>query len=138
VQCEQFIRDYFLTYPKVRKFLDDVMQTVRRRGYVKSLYGRRRRVMGHSGREIRQAQNFVIQATAADLAKAAMVKLHQTLPAGARLIAMVHNEFIVECRSAQAKQVKQLMEAVMSETPDNFTVPMVVEAKIGHTWGACK
>ena len=34
--------------------------------------------------------------------------------------------------------VKQLMEAVMSDTPDDFTVPMVVEAKIGRSWGECK
>lgn len=137
-QCEQFIRDYFLTYPKVRKFLDDVRQAVRRRGYVKSLYGRRRRVAGNSGREIRQAQNFVIQASGADLAKVAMVKLHQQLPEGARLIAMVHDEFIVECRADQAGEVKQLMERVMSDTPEHFTVPMLVDAKIGQSWGECK
>src|SRR5262249_50186579 len=108
-QCEQFIADYFKTYPRVRRFLDQVEPRLRERGYVRNWFGRRRRVSGRTAREVRQAQNFVIQSTAADMAKSAMVRLHKGLPEGARLIAMVHDEFIVECRQEQAEDVRALM-----------------------------
>jgi DNA polymerase I len=75
-QCEQFVADYFKTYPDVRKFLDQVEPRLRERGYVKNWFGRRRRVSGRTPREVRQAQNFIIQGTAADMTKTAMVKLY--------------------------------------------------------------
>lgn len=137
-QCERFVADYFRTYPGVRKFLNQVETRVRERGYVKNWFGRRRRVSGQTAREVRQAQNFIIQATAADLAKSAMIRLHAALPEGAQLIAMVHDEFIVECRAELAEDVRQLMCEMMESAPEGFTVPMVVEAHIGGSWGGCK
>jgi DNA polymerase-1 len=136
--CERFIADYFDTYAGVRTFLNKVETVARTRGYVKSLSGRRRRVSGRNPREVRQAQNFVIQGTAADLAKTAMVQLHTNLPAGARLIAMVHDEFIVECRAEQAEEVRALMVETMSRQPQGFVIPLKVEAQIGANWGECK
>lgn len=136
--CKQFIRDYFKTYAGVRKFLMKVEARAREKSYVRNWFGRRRRVSGQTAREVRQAQNFVIQATAADMAKTAMVKLHAALPRGARLIAMVHDEFIVECQTEQAEVVRDLMIEMMQALPDGFTVPMVVEAKIGTNWSECK
>lgn len=136
--CERFIADYFKTYAGVRKFLTQVETRVRERGYVRNWFGRRRRVSGQTSREVRQAQNFIIQASAADMAKTAMVKLHRALPEGARLIAMVHDEFIVECRAGQAEDVRGLMVEMMQTPPYGFSVPMVVEAKIGANWGECK
>ncbi|MGH9844907.1 MAG: DNA polymerase, partial [Blastocatellia bacterium] len=137
-QCEQFITGYFRTYAGVKKFLTKVETVVRERGYVKSLLGRRRRVSGQNSREIRQAQNFIIQGTAADLAKSAMVRLHAALPDGARLIAMIHDEFIVECRAEQAEDVRAQMVETMQAAPDGFKIPMVVEAKIAGNWGDAK
>ena len=68
----------------------------------------------------------------------AMVRLDQTLPEGARLIAMVHDEFIVECRTEQAESVRGLMIEAMQAMPDKFAVPMLVDAKIASTWGEAK
>ena len=137
-QCEQFIADYFRAYSGVRKFLDKVEPVLRERGYVKNWFGRRRRVPGRTARQIRQAQNFIIQSTAADMAKTTMVRLHAALPEGARLIAMVHDEFICECRQEQAEDVRALMVEIMQTTTDGFTVPMVVDAKIAANWGDAK
>lgn len=137
-QCEKFIDDYFATYSGVKKFLNKVETVVRERGYVKSISGRRRRVSGQNQRELRQAKNFIIQGAAADLAKMAMVRLHAALPEGARLISVVHDEFICECRQEQAESVRALMIETMQTTPDGFLVPMLVEAKIGENWGAAK
>jgi len=137
-QCEQFIADYFRAYAGVKSFLDKVPPILWEHGYVKNRFGRRRRVAGVTARQVRQAQNFIIQSTAADMAKTAMVRLHTALPDGARLIAMVHDEFIVECRQDQAEEVRALMVEIMQTAPDGFVVPMVVEATIGANWGECK
>jgi DNA polymerase-1 len=137
-QCEQFVADYFKAYSGVRKFLDQVEPKLRERGYVKNWFGRRRRLLGRTSREVRQAQNFIIQSTAADMAKTAMVRLHSTLPEGARLIAMVHDEFIVECRRELAEDVCVVMVEAMQAAPDGFVVPMVVEATIAGNWGDAK
>jgi DNA polymerase I len=137
-ECKRFIDDYFKSYPGVRSFLNKAEQAVRERGYIKSLFGRRRRVAGKTQREIRQAQNFVIQATAADLAKDAMVRLNAALPEGAQLIAQIHDEFIVECPAEQAEGVRDLMTETMSRTPEGFTIPMRVDIHIGDNWGECK
>jgi DNA polymerase I-like protein with 3'-5' exonuclease and polymerase domains len=136
--CEQFINDYFRTYAGVKKFLSKVESVVRERGYVMSMFKRRRRVSGQNRREIRQAQNFIIQGTAADLAKDALVRLHGSLPEGARLIAMVHDEFIVECTPEQSESVSALMTEAMQKTPEDFSIPLLVDAKIGANWGECK
>lgn len=137
-QCERFVADYFKTYPGVRRFLNQVEARVKERGFVKNWFGRRRRVSGQTAREVRQAQNFIIQATAADMAKTAMVRLYAALPEGARLIAMVHDEFIAECPAEQAETVRSLMIETMQAAPEGFAVPMAVEAKIAVNWGEAK
>jgi DNA polymerase-1 len=137
-QCERFIDDYFNAYSGVQKFINDVETRLKERGYVKNWFGRRRRLSGRTKREIRQASNFLIQGTGADIAKAAMVRLHAALPEGARLISIVHDEFIVECRQEQAEDVRLLMVETMQTAPEDFVVPMVVEAKISANWGDAK
>jgi DNA polymerase-1 len=134
-QCERFIADYFNAYSGVQKFINDVEMRLKERGYVKNWFGRRRRLSGQTKREIRQASNFLIQGTGADIAKAAMVRLHAALPEGARLISIVHDEFIVECRQEQAEEVRLQMVETMQTAPEGFVVPMVVEAKVAVNWG---
>ena len=132
--CERFIKTYFETYKGVHKFLQKVESVIKQRGYVKSILGRRRRLSGANNREIRQAQNFVIQATAADLAKIALLKLSERLPANAQIISMIHDEFVIECDAEIAEDVRQLTAETMSETPAGFTVKMEVEAKTVDRW----
>jgi DNA polymerase-1 len=137
-ECERFIKDYFDSYPGVRQFLDRVEKRIQANRFVRNIFGRRRRLKGRTPREIRQAQNFVIQATAADIAKEAMVRLSKALPSAARLIAMVHDEFIVECPAEIAEEVKELMTAVMTKAPKGFNIPLSVDAHIGDSWAEAK
>jgi DNA polymerase I-like protein with 3'-5' exonuclease and polymerase domains len=137
-ECKRYINDYFKTYKGVKSFLTRVEKTIRTRGYVKSLFGRRRRLNGNSSGEIRQAQNFIIQATSADLVKRAMVALDSKLPEDAQLISMVHDELIIECRADHAEQVLGIVVDVMQDTPEGFTVPMPVDAKIVDCWADAK
>jgi DNA polymerase I-like protein with 3'-5' exonuclease and polymerase domains len=136
--CKKYINDYFKTYPDAKRFLSQVEKTIRERGYVKNLFGRRRRLKGNNSKEIRQAQNFIIQATSADLVKRAMVLLAAKLPEGADLISMVHDELIVECRADHAEDVLSIVVEVMQNTPEGFTVPMTVDAHIVNCWADAK
>ncbi len=136
--CKKYIGDYFKTYKGVEKFLNQVKKVVRQRGFVKNLFGRRRRLTGTNAREIRQAQNFIIQATSADLVKQAMVALAGKLPEDAQLISMVHDELIIECRADHAEEVLGIVVNVMQTTPEGFTVPMPVDAKIVNCWADAK
>lgn len=137
-ECEGLIKSYFRMYAKVADFLREVDQVIKQRGYVRSLYGRRRRVTGQTRREIRQAQNFIIQATAADLCKQALVDIHAALPEGAEIVAQVHDEVIVECRMEQAEEVKAITIEMMSRAPESFAVPLRVDAHIVDRWGDAK
>jgi DNA polymerase I-like protein with 3'-5' exonuclease and polymerase domains len=136
--CKKYIADYFKTYTGVKSFLTKVDKTIRTRGYVKNLFGRRRRLKGNNAKEIRQAQNFIIQATSADLVKRAMVALAARLPEGADLISMIHDELIIECRSDHAEEVLGIVVDVMQDTPEGFTVPMTVDAHIVDCWADAK
>jgi DNA polymerase-1 len=136
--CKRYIADYFKTYGGVKRFLSQVDKTIRERGYVKNLFGRRRRLKGNNSKEIRQAQNFIIQATSADLVKRAMVALASRLPDGADLISMIHDELIIECRSDHAEEVLGIVVDVMQDTPEGFTVPMTVDAHIVDCWADAK
>ncbi len=137
-ECKRYINDYFKTYKGVDKFLKKVKTIIQQRGYVKNFFGRRRRLKGFNAREIRQAQNFIIQATSADLVKRAMVALDSKLPEGAQLISMIHDELIIECRIDHAEAVLSIVVEVMQDTPEGFTVPMPVDAKIVDCWADAK
>jgi DNA polymerase-1 len=136
--CKRYIADYFKTYSGVKRFLSQVEKTIRERGYVKNLFGRRRRLKGNNSKEIRQAQNFIIQATSADLVKRAMVALAARIPEGADLISMVHDELIIECRADHAEEVLGIVVDVMQDTPSGFSVPMPVDAHIVDCWADAK
>jgi len=65
-------------------------------------------------------------------------EIYEVLPAGAHLIAQVHDEFIVECREEDAEGVRDLMAKIMTTAPDNFTIPLKVDAHIVNNWGEAK
>lgn len=137
-QCEKFIRDYFKTYKGVRRWLDSTERTARTQGYVTNLFGRRRRLVGRDSRAARQACNFPIQGTAADICKEAMVKVHESLPSGAHIIAQVHDELIIECRAEDADSVCAMVKEIMERAPEGFTVPLEVDAKVVDNWSEAK
>jgi DNA polymerase-1 len=136
-ECAEFINTYHASYPGVRRFLDAVGRTAQRQGFIRTLAGRKRRLNDDSSNML-SVKNAVIQGSAADIAKHAMVRLHKALPEGAHLIAMVHDEFIVDCPAQQAADVLALVKATMERPPKGFLVPLVVDAQIGDNWGACK
>ncbi len=109
------------------------------------MYGRRRSLPNiYSANEAlaaearRQAVNTIIQGTAADLMKMALIRLNDALPAGVRMLMPVHDSVLLEVPSALAEETQRIVVEAMESTPTDFSVPLKVAVKAGRTWAECK
>jgi len=137
------IDTYFQRYQGVRRFLDETVSRAREEGFVRTLLGRRRylpdlrsrnRVLRNAAE--RMAVNSVIQGTAADLIKKAMVEVDEALRAeapGARMILQVHDELLLEAPERQARQVGERVREIMRGV-HALEVPLEVEVGVGRSW----
>ena len=142
-QAGEYIDSYLKTYPAVSAYLHNIVKTAKADGYVTTLYGRRRYIpeLTASKKMLiafgeRVAMNSPIQGSAADIIKAAMVRLENELTASgldARLILQVHDELIVECHRDCMDEVKAMLKRVMENTID-LTVPLTVDVQAGENW----
>ena len=146
-EAKAYIDGYLSHYQGVRDYMKRVVEEARDRGYVESLYGRRRALPElrssnfnvRSGAE-RMALNTPIQGTAADIIKLAMIRVHDRMQAEgleARLVLQVHDELIVECPEAEAETVLKLVTEEM-EAAASLKVPLVAEAHQGKSWYEAK
>lgn len=148
-EAKQFISKWFMAYPRVREWLREVEQTVMSVGYVTSLFGRRRRLPTYLSdgadyqRSIRQACNFPVQSTAAELTLLAMTLLQEQLPEGACVVGNVHDAIMVECEEKLAPMVVKLMRDTMESPKEvgrhfgfkvDLGVPTPVEISVGRYW----
>jgi DNA polymerase-1 len=141
--AQEFIRGYFRAFSRVRDFLDSTVEEARRRGYVQTLFGRRRYLPGLDGaggaaRALaeRVAINTPIQGSAADLVKLAMERVHAALKGAvpsARLLLQVHDELLLECAADDAEVVERIVRSEM-EGCFPLRVPLVVSVGRGPTW----
>ena len=138
-----FIDDYFARYPRIREFIDQCVATAKEKGSVTTLLGRRREITGlnsrnHNERSLaeRLAVNTVIQGSAADMIKTAMVQLHrrihdERLPL--RMLLQVHDELVCESPKQSADEHAELIERTMAEAIP-LCVPVTVDAKVADNW----
>ncbi|KAI7838157.1 hypothetical protein COHA_008005 [Chlorella ohadii] len=134
---------FLASLPKLRAFLDQVVQDCRSTGYVEMLSGRRRWLPGINspqwqmwGKAERAAVNTVVQGSAADVAKRAMLALHARLPSeDAQLVNMVHDELLVEVRADRLQRVAALVLDAMEGAAPELTVPLRVQLRAGPSWG---
>jgi DNA polymerase I len=134
---------YFERYRGVRRFLDETVAKARERGSVRTLLGRRRFLpdLGSRNRVLRSAAermavNTVIQGTAADLIKKAMVETDAALDGaglGARMILQVHDELVFEVPERAVESVGRLVRSRM-ESVWALAVPLAVEIGVGRNW----
>jgi DNA polymerase-1 len=153
----KFIDGYFATYRGVAQFMLRTLEECRRKGFVSTILGRRRAIQGvrpieqltlatdHPSRRPlnlpeRTAVNSVIQGSAADLIKLAMIAVHRRLreePIEARLILQIHDELVFEVAPQRvdplAKLVRDEMQAVMK-----LRVPLKVDVNVGDNWAECQ
>lgn len=142
-EAAEYIKQYFLTYPGIKEFLDGLVESAKKDGYVTTLYGRRRPVPELSSSNFMQrsfgervAMNSPIQGTAADIIKIAMIRVHdklQELGLTSRLILQVHDELLIETKKEELDQAKQILEEEMHHAAD-LAVDLEVDTHEGETW----
>ncbi len=143
----KFIDSYFEGYPRIEEFLAQVLAKCRENGYVRTILGRRRAISGvreGAGRQRnlaeRTAVNTVIQGSAADLIKLAMVAIHRRLRKEglpARMLLQIHDELIFEVPSDQLHQLAGLVTEEMVGVYA-LNVPLKVDIKAGPSWAAAE
>lgn len=146
-EAEAYIAEYLKNYSGVDTYMKRVTEEAKERGYVETLFGRRRYLpeLKSSNYNIRSfgervARNMPIQGTAADIIKIAMIKVDRRLEEEglrAKLILQVHDELIVECPEEESERVKALLKEEM-EGAVKFSVPLIADAHTGKTWFEAK
>lgn len=142
-EAKAYMDAYLEKYSGVREYMKNIVEKAKAEGYVKTLYNRRRALPELKSSNFntrsfgeRVALNMPIQGTAADIIKLAMVNVYNRLKAEeleAKLILQVHDELICECPEHEAQRVAELLSEEMSGAA-KLSVPLTVDAKIGHSW----
>ena len=142
-EAKAFIAEYFQRFAGVRSWLDRQIELARERGYVETIFGRRRYIPEVRDRNFntrafgeRVSQNAPLQGSAADLIKIAMARLHRALSTGglsARLLLQVHDELVLEAPVEEVDAVSALVREHM-EGAASLSVPLVVGVGVGENW----
>jgi DNA polymerase I len=149
-EAAQFIQRYFDGYPGVDAFLLQTLVQARRDGYVSTIANRRRPVSGVRDPAVladkrqrnlpeRIAINTVIQGSAADIIKRAMINVHRRLASErlqAKLLLQIHDELVLEFPPEERQQLETLVVEEMSSAA-NLAVPLKVDVHVGPNWAAC-
>ena len=146
-EAEAYIKDYFATYPQVKEFMDELVRQGKEKGYVTTMFGRRRPIPELSSGNFMQRQfgeriamNSPIQGTAADIIKIAMVRVNQRLKEEglqSRLLLQIHDELLIETKISEEEQVKKILQTEMEQAAE-LSVPLIAEVKIGGNWYQAK
>ncbi len=142
-EAEAFIDDYFERHSAVDAFVADVLAECSATGYATTILGRRREIVGIRGkrRKIlnmseRTAVNTVVQGSAADLIKRAMINVHARLKSDghpARMLLQIHDELVFETPAEAADDLVALVRQEMTGAME-LRVPLVVDAGVGDNW----
>ncbi len=142
-EAKEFIDAYLERFPRVAAFMAETIERAKEQSYVTTLWGRRRQIPELQARNYqvrtlgeRLAVNTVIQGTAADIIKLAMVRTHAALAASeltTRLLLTIHDELLFEGPPAEADDAKALIEREMCGVWERDP-PLAVDAGVGRTW----
>jgi DNA polymerase-1 len=141
-EAERYIKRYLERYPKVTEFIQSTLKEAEEKGYVTTLFGRRRYVpeLRNKNKNVRTlgeriAFNARVQGTAADIIKVAMLDLHPRLPSlGADMLMQVHDELVFDVDARNVDDVAALAIEKMVAAYD-LQPPLEVEVKVGERWG---
>jgi DNA polymerase-1 len=146
-EAQQFIDAYLERFPKVKQFIEETIARATTEGYVATLFGRIRRVPELRSRQFqtrslgeRLAVNMVIQGTAADIMKVAMVRCDQAVKQSglrSRMILQIHDELLFEGPAEEAEEVSRIAVEQMGGAFD-MDPPLAVEVGVGADWLAAK
>lgn len=142
-QAAEYINQYFETYPKVKEFLDRMVENAKKDGYVTTIFGRRRPIPELKSSNFMQrlfgeraAMNSAVQGTAADIMKIAMIRVYCRLKEEklkSRLLLQVHDEILIETASDELEQVKEIVLHEMTGAAE-LSVRLEVGIECGMNW----
>ncbi|MBS1793469.1 MAG: DNA polymerase I [Acidobacteria bacterium] len=142
-EAKKVIEDYYETYKGVKKFMDETPEVAREKGFVTSIFGRRRyfpsindRNFSVRSRAEREAINMPLQGSASDIVKLAMLKVDAALRREnleTRMIMQIHDELLFEAPEAEVEKAIPLIKQAM-ETAVELDVPLTVEIGAGDNW----
>lgn len=146
-EAAEYIEQYFETYPGVKQFLDRMVEEAKERGYVTTMYGRRRPIPELSSNNFMQrsfgervAMNSPIQGTAADIMKIAMIRVWEKLhreQLQSRLILQVHDELLIETCAGEEEQVRRILTEQMQQAAE-LSVVLEIDLHTGTDWYEAK
>ncbi len=141
---ENFIKEYFRKYSKVREFIEETIKEAEKEGSVRTILGRQRPVPRINSKNKaekmaaeRIAVNTPIQGSAADIVKLAMIKIDRRLERDGLKTApilQVHDELIFEVLEEEVESAKEIIREEM-ESAVSLSIPLKVEIEIGNSWG---
>ncbi|MDR0199928.1 MAG: DNA polymerase I [Streptococcaceae bacterium] len=147
-EAASIIRTYFERFPEIATYIDETKREAKDKGYVETLFHRRRKLPEINSRNFmirqgaeRQAINAPIQGTAGDILKLAMIHLDSELEKQglkAKMLLQVHDEIILDVPLNELDTVKKLVQNTMESAVPDFTVPLKVEENTGKTWYEAK
>jgi DNA polymerase-1 len=146
-EAKEFIDNYFATYPVVSRFLSQIKSEAKHKGFISTLLKRRRYIHDLESRNKNKRQlaertaiNSVIQGSAADIIKVAMVKVHKSMGnqgVSSQMLLQVHDELVFEVPKDELSQMKSLVRNCMENVLD-LQVPLKVDIHSGANWAALK
>ena len=146
-EAAQYIENYFNTYPGIKEFLDNAVESGKQDGYVSTLFGRRRPIPELSSGNFMQrsfgervAMNSPIQGSAADIMKLAMIGVHKRFEEEqllSRVVLQVHDELLIEAHESELERVKEILAYEMEHAAE-LSVPLDVEMQVGKNWYEAK
>ena len=146
-EAKIYIDTYFERFPGIKNYMDEVVREARDKGYVETLFKRRRELPDINSRNFnirgfaeRTAINSPIQGSAADILKIAMIQLDKALVAGGyqtKMLLQVHDEIVLEVPKSELAEMKKLVKQTMEEAIQ-LSVPLIADENEGATWYEAK
>ncbi|WP_156008402.1 DNA polymerase I [Streptococcus ruminantium] len=146
-EAKAYIDTYFERFPGIKNYMETIVREARDKGFVETLYKRRRELPDINSRNFnvrnfaeRTAINSPIQGSAADILKVAMIRLDRALTEAGlatRMLLQVHDEIVLEVPKSELEVVKTMVKEVM-ESAINLSVPLIVDENEGQTWYEAK
>ena len=145
--AKQYITEYLEQYSGIRAFMENITEEAKEKGYVETLFHRRRYIpeLKSNNYMVRQfgsraAMNTPIQGTAADIMKIAMIKVYRELKKRnlkSKIVLQVHDEMMLEVLPEEKEEIKSMMKEAM-ETAASLKVPLIADISEADNWYECK
>ncbi len=142
-EAENYINKYFARFSGVKKYMDDVVETAKKNGYITTIFDRRRYIPEINSRNFhkrnfarRAAINTPIQGSAADIMKKAMINVYNKLKnvnLRANMLLQVHDELVLEVHKDDLSELAKLLKNEM-ENAVKLDVPLIVDLQIAKNW----